>query len=77
MSQFENTEGVRQGYIAGVAEHEGVDYLESGAKFDRWLAEHDAEVRARAKWEFLDEQLGNVRMQVEAERAGTIWGEKQ
>ena len=44
MSQFENTEGIRQGYIAGVAEHEGVDYLESLAKFDRWLDGRDAEV---------------------------------
>ena len=44
MSEFENTEGIRQGYIAGVAEHEGVDYLCSSVTFDRWLTERDADV---------------------------------
>ena len=66
MSKIEDTQGIRQGYIAGVAEHEGVDYLESGAKFDRWLAKRDAEV-AEAERERIVELLERTVMTVNME----------
>ena len=37
MSDHEDTDGVRQGYVLGLSASEGMDYLVSGPMFDRWL----------------------------------------
>lgn len=43
--------------------------VEITKEFDRWLAQHDAEVAAKAKYDLLMMQLENVRLEVEEERA--------
>jgi len=37
MSDHEDTDGVRQGYVLGLSASEGMDYLVSRPMFDRWL----------------------------------------
>jgi hypothetical protein len=50
-------------------EWDGRKIAEIGQGFDRWLAQRDAEVAAKAKYDLLMMQLENVRLEVEEERA--------